>query len=167
VLDANGRISQMIEVRSSIAKRGSGRRVPMHPEVARALASLRAQLPPSEATPEAAVLRSLKGGSLRANSVVNWFILKARAAGLEGCSSHSGRRTFITNAARRAHWAGASLRDVQVLAGHRSIETTQGYIDGDSDARHAEGVLTAVRFVIVAVPTAEGLGRVPAALRVL
>ena len=69
------------------------------------------------------------------NSIVNWFVAKCREAGLEGCSSHSGRRTFITNAARRAHRAGASLRDVQLLAGHRSIETTQVYIDGDSDAQ--------------------------------
>jgi integrase len=135
VLDANGRISQMIEVRSGIAKRGSGRRVPMHPELARALLVLRAQLSPLEAAPEAAVLRSLKGGALRANSVVNWFLIKARAAGLEGCSSHSGRRTFITKAARAAHRAGASLRDVQLLSGHRSIETTQNYIDGDSRAQ--------------------------------
>ena len=72
---------------------------------------------------------------MRPNSIVNWFVAKCREAGLEGCSSHSGRRTFITSAARRAHWAGASLRDVQMLAGHRSIETTQGYIDGDSDAQ--------------------------------
>ncbi len=85
--------------------------------------------------PDVPVITSLRGGALRPNSIVNWFVARCREAGLEGCSSHSGRRTFITAAARRAHWAGASLRDVQLLAGHRSIETTQGYIDGDSQAQ--------------------------------
>ena len=68
-------------------------------------------------------------------SIVCWFAKAFRAVGLEGCSSHSGRRTFITRAARLVHQAGGSLRDVQVLAGHRSLLTTQRYIDGDTDAQ--------------------------------
>jgi integrase len=72
---------------------------------------------------------------MTAVSIVNWFAQAFRAVGLEGCSSHSGRRTFITRAARVVHQAGASLRDVQLLAGHRSIEMTQRYIDGDTIAQ--------------------------------
>jgi integrase len=68
-------------------------------------------------------------------SIVNWFAKAYRTIGLQGCSSHSGRRTFITRAARLVHKAGGSLRDVQLLAGHRSIQTTQRYIDGDTDAQ--------------------------------
>lgn len=68
-------------------------------------------------------------------SIVVWFNRVYRELSLAGCSSHSGRRTFITRAARLVHQAGGSLRDVQLLAGHRSIQTTQRYIDGDSDAQ--------------------------------
>ena len=135
VTDANGRIASMVEVRDVIAKRGSGRRVPMHPQLHKALSVWRDRQAAEHFHPDAVVIRSLKGGAMRAKSVVNWFIAFCRDAGLAGASSHSGRRTFITRAARAAHRAGASIRDVQMLAGHRSIETTQGYIDGDTDAQ--------------------------------
>jgi integrase len=72
---------------------------------------------------------------MTAKTIVNWFKSTYLALGLVGCSSHSGRRTFVTNAARRIHKAGGSLRDVQELAGRRSIKTTQGYIEGNSDAQ--------------------------------
>jgi integrase len=68
-------------------------------------------------------------------SVVVWFNRAFTNIGLKGCSSHSGRRTFVTRAARLLHRTGGSLRDVQLLAGHRSIQTTQRYIDGDTDAQ--------------------------------
>jgi integrase len=67
--------------------------------------------------------------------VVNWFRQTYAGLGFEGCSSHSGRRTFITGAARSVGKSGASLRDVQELAGHRSLEQTQAYIAGDSLAK--------------------------------
>ena len=135
VLDASGRVAPLIEVRGSIAKRGTGRRVPMHKQLRRALRSWKNKRANNQIAHNSVILPSLRGGPMRPNSIVNWFVTRCREAGLRGCSSHSGRRTFITNAARQAHRAGASLRDVQMLAGHRSIETTQGYIDGDTDAQ--------------------------------
>ena len=48
-----------------------------------------------------------------------------RRAGLVGCSSHTGRRSFITKLAS----AGVSARVLQELAGHRNLATTQRYID--------------------------------------
>ena len=135
VLDADGQVSSNLDVRGSIAKRGAGRRIPMHPKLRRALNEWKRSRDVEQLYADAVIVPSLRGGALRPNSVVNWFVAACKLASLEGCSSHSGRRTFITTAARRAHWAGASLRDVQMLAGHRSIETTQRYIDGDTFAQ--------------------------------
>ena len=47
----------------------------------------------------------------------------------------SGRRTFITNAARTILTVGGSLRDVQILAGHSTLSTTQRYIEADAEAQ--------------------------------
>lgn len=54
-----------------------------------------------------------------------------RAAGISGASSHSGRRTFITNLASK----GISVRVLASLAGHRSIAVTQKYIDVNDDMK--------------------------------
>jgi integrase/recombinase XerD len=131
VLDANGQLGTCIELRDHAAKKGSGRVIPIHPDLADALSALR-----RASTGSGPVVRSERGGPMSALSIVVWFKRAYAYLGLEGCSSHSGRRTFITRAARLVHKAGGSLRDVQLLAGHRSIQTTQQYIDGDTDAQH-------------------------------
>jgi integrase len=85
--------------------------------------------------PVGPIIRSYRGSHLKANSSVNWFVVLFKDLGFEGCSSDSGRRSYNTVAARNIHRSGCSLRDVQLLAGHRSIETTERYIDGDSCAK--------------------------------
>jgi integrase len=127
--DANGRIGNVIELRDQAAKKSGGRLIPMHPDLRAALADLH------RAAPQEHVVTSERGGGMTPASIVVWFNRAFKKMGLKGCSSHSGRRTFVTRAARVVHKAGGSLRDVQLLAGHRSILTTQRYIDGDSDAQ--------------------------------
>lgn len=131
VTGSDGRVSSLISVSDCIAKKGGGRRIPIHPELRSALRQFGSTMPKRGPL----VPSARTGRHMKANSIVNWFVSLYAEIGADGCSSHSGRRTFITYAARNAHRAGASLRDVQMLAGHNSIEVTQGYIDGDSDAQ--------------------------------
>ena len=85
--------------------------------------------------PERAIICTERSDSTPAQVIVNMFHRWYRDLGFVGASSHSGRRTFITNAAKKVVQAGGSLRDVQELAGHSSLTMTQRYIEGDTDAK--------------------------------
>lgn len=130
VLDASGEIGTVLELHDHVAKKHHGRVIPLHPDLRTALAVLREGV-----RDQGPIIRSARGLPMKPLSIVIWFQRAYRKLGLDGCSSHSGRRTFITRAARIVHHAGGSLRDVQLLAGHRNLATTQSYIDGDSDAQ--------------------------------
>ena len=67
--------------------------------------------------------KSFKAG-FSANSLSQTFALLYEGAGLEGASSHSGRRTFLTNLANK----GTAIHLLKTLAGHRSIQTTATYL---------------------------------------
>ena len=132
VLDSDGRVGDTIQLHDIAAKKRSGRVIPMHPLLRAAIVRLRE----SSGDGSIHIIRSERGShAMRASSVVNHFARLYRELGLEGCSSHSGRRTFITRAARAVFKCGGSLRDVQQLAGHSSIDQTQAYIEGDSLAK--------------------------------
>lgn len=114
------------------------RHVPMHPDLVTAL-SVHLGALGEKADIWRYVLTNTNaapGQPLSPAAVAVWFGSFYRdRLGWEGYSSHSGRRTFVTNAARKASLAGASLRDVQALVGHESLTTTQRYIDTDPDAQ--------------------------------
>ena len=127
----DGKFSDTVEVGDHIAKNGRARRIPLHPELRSALVALRR----IEGQRSGPVIRSQRGGHMTPRAVVNWFRAVYQDLGFAGCSSHSGRRTFITQSARLITKAGGSLRDVQELAGHRALTTTERYIEGDRDAQ--------------------------------
>ena len=126
VTDATGQVGEALQLQN--------RTIPLHPDLKDALIALqtaRLETP----RPEQAVLFSECGGGLSPATVRLWFHRLSTALKMDGCSSHSGRRTFITRAARRVSQVGGSLRDVQELAGHTSLAMTQRSIEGETEAK--------------------------------
>jgi integrase/recombinase XerD len=74
-----------------------------------------------------------KGGEFCANTLCQMFLNIYRECGLDGASSRSGRRTFITKLAGN----GVSVRVLATLAGQTSISTTQRYIDVNEEQMRA------------------------------
>lgn len=131
--DAEGRVADTIALENNASKgKGGGRTIPINKELRAALLTLQEAVQPEAGD---YVIASERGGRMTANSVVMWFNRLFNNLSFDGCSSHSGRRTFITNAARKVSLVGASLRDVQQLAGHSSLQTTQRYVEGDTEAK--------------------------------
>lgn len=130
VTDAEGKLADAIQLRNSASKGRSGRVIPLNCELKEALVKLQSI---RSASPY--VINTERSSKTNSNVIVNLFSSWYGSLGLRGCSSHSGRRTFITNAARQISSVGGSLRDVQILAGHSALSTTQRYIETDSDAQ--------------------------------
>ena len=71
------------------------------------------------------LFRSQKRNGFSSQTIQNLFKFLYREANIENASSHSGRRSFITNLSEK----GVSVRVIQELARHSSMVTTQRYID--------------------------------------
>jgi integrase/recombinase XerD len=64
-----------------------------------------------------------------AAGMVQFFYWLYKGAGVDGATSHSGRRTYATVISSK----GASIRVLMNLLGHRQISTTAVYIDANPD----------------------------------
>jgi integrase len=106
VTDSTGEVGAVIALEDRVAKKKSGRVIPIHLALRDALVTLR-----NATGGDGPVIASERGGPMTPQSIVVWFANAYRVIGLDGCSSHSGRRTFVTRAARLVHKAGGSLRE--------------------------------------------------------
>ncbi len=138
VMDADGVIGAAIHLTDIASKGRGGRVIPMNKQLRQHLVKLleRGQQRPRFRSENGFVMTTERSDRTSAQAIVNMFSRWYTDLGLIGCSSHSGRRTFITNAARKISTVGGSLRDVQALAGHSSLAITQRYIEGDTAARN-------------------------------
>jgi integrase/recombinase XerD len=133
VCDAEGNLRRdILEVPKAISKYCSGRTIPMHKAVHAALKAYLSHLQDKRSVAmNETIIHSLYGEQrkMSGNALQRYIGRLFQAVGYSGCSSHSGRRTFITKAMRKAPQAGCSIRDVQKLAGHRYMSTTELYVD--------------------------------------
>lgn len=132
ITDAEGNLTDQIALEDKASKGRSGRVVFMNPALKVALSEY---LVERRNSPSKYVITSERSEKFSAHAIVVFFARLYRKLGFTGVSSHSGRRTFASRAARKITLAGGSLRDVQALLGHRSLTTTQKYLDQDVDAQ--------------------------------
>ncbi len=136
VLDASGAVSDCVVIRPETAKYGSGTKLPIPAQVKKALENLLAWESKNYRSPELTqpLFRSQRG-FLKRQSMVMWFRRIYADAGAKGCSSHSGRRYALTKMARQISLAGGSIRDIQAIARHASLQTTERYLSLSPEAQ--------------------------------
>ena len=137
IVNSDHSIGNTIDLIDSVSKGNSGRVIPLNKDLKDKLIELyeieRKRVNFDIDT--SCVIRTERSNSTTPQSIVNMFSIWYKDLGFVGCSSHSGRRTFITNLSKKLSEVGGSLRDIQVMVGHKNLQTTQRYIEVDTDCQ--------------------------------
>ena len=133
VLDAEGNIRNEIRLSAEQTKGNEARVVFINDRLRKELEQYTLIFDISKVEPNQKFFYSQKRTSdgFTANTLTQFFHYLYKRAGIDGASSHSGRRTFITNLASK----GVGVRVLMSLAGHKNISTTQAYIDVNDDMK--------------------------------
>lgn len=124
LLEPSGDVVRQFLLKAAHTKTNEARTVPVSAKLVRELAGFKSCFK-QEPKRSAPLIGSQKGGAFSANSLCQLLGRIYADAGIAGASSHSGRRWFITQLAH----SGVSPKVIMTLAGHRSLATTQRYIE--------------------------------------
>ncbi len=131
VIDANGCVRDEVILDAEQTKGHYARVVFINAKLKRELEAYLRSYPPTKHEGRLFYTQKKAGSGFTPNTLAQHFHYLYKRAGIDGASSHSGRRTFITNLAAK----GIGVRVLMSLAGHRNIGTTQAYIDVNDDMK--------------------------------
>jgi integrase len=131
VLDGEGAVRTEMRLSADQTKGSEGRTVFVNARLQRELAAYVREVPApgADLSHKLFYTQKQRADGFSPNTLAQFFYWLYKKAGIDGASSHSGRRTFITNLAAK----GVSVRVLMTLAGHKQIATTQHYIDVNDD----------------------------------
>ena len=137
VMNSDGSVGDYLNLPNSSSKGKSGSIVPLNKDLKLNLIKLLQEHSSCQhfSPLTSAIIRTERSKSTSSQAIVNMFQRWYDRLGLIGCSSHSGRRTFITETSKKISTVGGSLRDIQMMVGHSSLQTTQRYIESDSECQ--------------------------------
>jgi len=134
VVDSEGKVRDEIRLKAENTKTKEARVVFVNAKLKKELQQYANAYKPANTQLKFFYSQKRNSNGYNANTLTQFFHYLYKRAGVFGASSHSGRRTFITNLANK----GVGVRLLASLAGHRNISTTQAYIDvNDHMKRHA------------------------------
>ncbi|QKM65770.1 integrase [Polynucleobacter tropicus] len=131
VVDSEGNIRNEIRLLAENTKTNEARTVFVNEKLKKELAAYATIYTPQNINCKFFYSQKADSDGFTANTLTQFFHYLYKRSGVDGASSHSGRRTFITNLANK----GIGVRVLASLAGHKSISTTQCYIDVNDDMK--------------------------------
>jgi integrase/recombinase XerD len=129
VVSADGTIKKEIHLTAEQTKGNEGRTVFVNDRLRKELESYIATYKPINTNRRFFYSQKATSDGFTANTLTQYFHYLFRRVGIDGASSHSGRRSFATNIASK----GVGIRVLQKLLGHKNIQTTSVYIYASDD----------------------------------
>ena len=128
---SEGRVKPEIQLDATQTKGKHARTVFVNDKLRKELAAYLKTISARE--PNMPLFMTQKRSGFTANVLCQTLNGLYKHVGMDGATSHSGRRSFITTLASK----GIGVRVLASLAGHRSIATVQRYIDVNDAMKRA------------------------------